>query len=144
MYAQLTAGMPNKTLNKLMEVRYCFMYDTKDHPVYRYWKKINIGAIDLDNKVYIDYQELAQLEAIPLLGADLSAIDIIVKNNWFFNGLLCNSRSKGYYLYMTFDGCMLNSTITEQVSIEVIPIVGTRSYYKFLVDQKPDIPIFDF
>jgi hypothetical protein len=38
---------------------------------------------------------------------------------------------------------MVNSTLTEQVSAGATLVIGSRPYYKFLVDQKPTMAVLD-
>lgn len=52
---KLTGDPENKTLDKRIKSKYYMRYNIEKYIVFIYWKKFKIRAIDLDNKLDIDY-----------------------------------------------------------------------------------------
>lgn len=57
------AGISKITLDKQMEVRYYARYNINGYTIYRYWKSIKIGILDLDNRIDMDYWKLVQIRS---------------------------------------------------------------------------------
>lgn len=83
-YSLLIAGISKEDLDKRIVARGCAIYDVKGQKVYMYWKNITIEAVDLDNKIGIDYQKSPK----------------IWSNTTLSNGFICNRyNSRGEPLF---------------------------------------------